>query len=209
MRCRRAERLILENELGSHVGAIASAELIEHLAGCPSCAARQAFERQLVAELGALSSTAAPATPATSAVCSRVMQRIERSGVIARPDDPVRGLGWATAAACAVGLFLALMLVAALPGVPRLLAAARDSVVALGAAWDRALPALVALFALPFRLLGPMLELAHGLSSLLGRLGPLAHAAALCACMGMIVTIATVVTRDLALGRLSVSQEER
>ena len=56
------------------------------------------------------------------------------------------------------------------------------------------------------------IELLQGidaLSSLLGRLGPLAHAAALCACMGMIVTIATVVTRDLALGRLSVSQEER
>jgi len=202
MRCRRAGRLVIERELDVPLDDVASRQLAVHLARCPSCAARITTEGRLVAELAALRSTAARSIDATA----RVMHRIERLGRIERLDEPSRGLGWATAAACSFGLFLALTLLAGLPVVLELV---REGASSIGRLWDRTVPALVAVVSLPFRLLGPMLELASGLGSLLGRLEPLAHTVSLFGCMAMFATIATVVTRDLALGRPAVSRKER
>jgi len=201
MRCRRAGRVILERELGRPIHEVVARQLALHLAGCPSCSARSVAERRLVAELAALRSRA----PRTLDARPAVMQRIERMERIARLDDPSRGLGWATAAACALGLFLALTCLAALP---RVVALARGAAGSLVQAWERAEPALLALFFLPFRLLTPMLELARGLGALLLRLAPLAHTLALCGCLVMLATIVTVVTRDLALGRPAGSRKE-
>ncbi len=201
MRCRRARRVIIERELDVPLRDVVSRQLGLHLARCASCSERASTERLLIAELAALR----PWAPRSIDATGDVMRRIESLGPIERFDAPSRGLGWATAAAFSVGLFLALTLIAALPRLPVLV---RGGAASIGQAWTQAAPALLSLLCLPFRLLGPMLELASGLGSLLARLEPLAYAVALFGCMAMLATIATVVTRDLALGRPAVSRKE-
>ncbi len=102
MRCRRAERLLLERGLAPLPSADARA-LEAHLIRCRECSARNAIEARLTPELQALRDE----EPASIDVLERVALGIAALPVGARAVPRARALGWAVAAAGAAAFMLA------------------------------------------------------------------------------------------------------
>lgn len=192
MRCRDAGPALVELGLGL-LDPREEADLRAHLERCADCAVEARVERTLGRALLSLREE----YPHELDVLPRVGRRL----AALRPSDleevPARQLGWAGAfaTACLVGLAAGLWFL--LPDLPPLLDGASGLASSLGGALGGLGRALLALIALPFKLLGVLAGMLAACGSLLARLEPVAVAAVALGYATMAATVTLVLGRDI------------
>ena len=192
MRCRDTETGLVELGLGL-LEPRAESALLAHLQVCPRCAEEARAERLLAHAIGSLREE----YPHEIDIRPRVGLRL--AGL--RPRDleevPARQLGWAAVGAAACLAALAAGFWVLLPDLPPLLDGAASLASSLGGVLEGLVRTLLALLALPFKLLGALLRMLGAFGSLLARLEPVAIAAVALGYAGMAATVTLVLGRDL------------
>jgi hypothetical protein len=206
MRCRDAERALLEQSLGTARHETLSG-LSDHLERCPACAARERDERRMLRDLASLHGE----IPWEVDVGPTVMERIQALGEINRDEISVAQLGWSAATAAVWVAVLIASLTWVVPDSAPLVAALAGSARAFGEALAAAGAALLALLALPFKLAGALAKPLGAFGTLLRQLEPLGITAVAASYAAMAATIFLVVGRDLrrALPALAKNGEQR
>jgi hypothetical protein len=209
MRCRAARRAIVENELQG-LGVERSAALDRHLRRCAACTRRSRLEQRLERDLVALHGVELEQIGPVDVV-PRVMATIDRSPGLDRRDVPARQLGWASAAAALLALFLLPVFVATLPDPSRLARAGVSLRLVLDHLIERGAALLGVLWTLMRVLLHSLVDALGALGSALALLEPVAVTASAVGYAAMALTVVVVLGRDLRRGALvdSVARKER
>ena len=192
MRCARARSAIVQRQL-SLLSPREQVDLERHLRDCAACSAEAELEGRLAGDLLSLREE----YPLELDVSRRVMAEIARTGEPERREVPDRQLVWSAIAATVATAALLATAKQFLPIVPEALQAMQVlASSALTVVTEVARPVL-ALLAIPFKLLGILLESVGGLSPLVDAGRPAMTSMTIVSCVLMTLTTFYVVGRDL------------